>query len=52
MKLNELIVEHSHDAQLVLVNLPGPPNKAGATEEQNCILVSWKRRGDGFTAQL
>lgn len=34
VKLNELIVTHSHDAALVIVNLPGPP--ANTASEQNC----------------
>jgi potassium/chloride transporter 4/5/6 len=32
VKLNELIVQKSHDAQLVIINLPGPP-KAQEDEE-------------------
>ena len=50
MRLNELIVEHSHDAQLVMVNLPGPPDRAGGNEEQNCIPGSHKKRGSGYCA--
>ena len=50
VRLNELIVEHSHDAQLVMVNLPGPPDKAGGNEEQNCIPDSHKKRGSGYCA--
>ena len=36
VKLNELIVEKSHDASLVIVNLPTPPSDPG--KEENCIL--------------
>ena len=37
VKLNELIINKSHDAALVIVNLPGPPpNKP---DEENCILT-------------
>ncbi len=36
VKLNELIVQRSHDASLVIVNLPAPPQAKG--EEENCIL--------------
>ena len=36
VKLNEVIVNKSHDARLVLLNMPGPPrNPAG---DENCIL--------------
>lgn len=37
VKLNELIVTHSHDSALVIVNLPGPPGNPDS--EQNCILL-------------
>ena len=36
VKLNELIVQKSHDASLVIVNLPGPPRNTA--DEENCIL--------------
>ena len=36
VKLNELIVNHSHDSALVIINLPGPP--ANPESGQNCIL--------------
>ena len=36
VKLNELIVNHSHNASLVIVNLPGPPHNPES--DQNCIL--------------
>jgi len=34
--LNEVIVERSHEAQLVIINLPGVPKSAAGDE--NCIL--------------
>ena len=36
VRLNEAIVEKSHDAKLVILNLPGPPRNESA--EENCIL--------------
>ena len=36
VKLNDLIVSRSHDARLVLLNLPGPP--VYLEHEENCIL--------------
>lgn len=36
VKLNEVIVNKSHDARLVLLNMPGPPRNAEGDE--NCIL--------------
>lgn len=38
MKLNGVVLNKSQDAQLVLLNMPGPPrNRQG---DENCIL-SW-----------
>lgn len=37
VKLNELIVNRSHDAQLVIVNLPGPLKETkGECDDSNC----------------
>ncbi|TRZ03419.1 hypothetical protein DNTS_004135, partial [Danionella cerebrum] len=36
VKLNEVIVNRSHDARLVLLNMPGPPRNPEGDE--NCIL--------------
>ena len=36
VKLNELIVNKSHNSALVVVNLPGPPKRT--EDEENCIL--------------
>ena len=36
IRLNAVILEKSSDAQLVIVNLPGPPKNRNS--EQNCIL--------------
>lgn len=36
VKLNEVIVNKSHDARLVLLNMPGPPRNPDGDE--NCIL--------------
>lgn len=36
VKLNEVIVNRSHDAQLVILNLPGPPKNTRIERESNC----------------
>ena len=36
VRINEVIVERSHDARLILINLPGPPKRESGYE--NCIL--------------
>lgn len=38
VKLNEVIVNKSHEAQLVILNLPGPPRDTSMEREGNCIL--------------
>ncbi len=38
VKLNEAVVNKSQGAQLVLLNMPGPPKNKGGDE--NCILSS------------
>ena len=40
IKLNEVIVNKSHEAQLVILNLPGPPRKTSLEAESNCILLN------------
>lgn len=39
VKLNEVIVNKSHDAQLVILNLPGPPKDTSLERECNCKLL-------------
>lgn len=39
IKLNEVIVNKSHDAQLVILNLPGPPKNTNIERESNCNLL-------------
>lgn len=36
VRLNEVIVNRSHDAQLVILNLPGPPKDTKLERESNC----------------
>lgn len=36
VKLNEVIVNRSHEAQLVILNLPGPPKDTKLERESNC----------------
>lgn len=36
VRLNEVIVNRSHDAQLVILNLPGPPKDTKMEKESNC----------------
>lgn len=38
VKLNEVVVNKSHEAQLVILNLPGPPKDTSMEREANCIL--------------
>jgi hypothetical protein len=40
VKLNEVIVNKSHEAQLVILNLPGPPKDSCPERESNCILFA------------
>ena len=40
VRINEVIVERSHDARLILINLPGPPKRESGYE--NCILSVMK----------
>lgn len=42
VKLNEVIVSKSRDAQLVIFNLPGPPKDTKLERESNCILFILK----------
>ncbi|XP_055692183.1 solute carrier family 12 member 4 isoform X4 [Lutzomyia longipalpis] len=39
VKLNEVIVNKSHDAQLVILNLPGPPKNTRIERESNCKYI-------------
>ena len=39
VKLNEVIVNKSHDAQLVILNLPGAPKDTRIERESNCNLL-------------
>ena len=36
VRLNEVVRERSQDAQLIIINLPGPPKTEAG--ESNCIL--------------
>ena len=36
VRLNEVIVNKSHDAKLVILNLPSPPKVVGADKDSNC----------------
>jgi len=38
VKLNEVIVTKSHDAKLVIINLPSPPKSTAPEFEANCEL--------------
>lgn len=42
VKLNEVIVNRSHDARLVLLNMPGPPRITDGDE--NCILCQYDQK--------
>lgn len=39
VRLNEVIVNRSHDAQLVILNLPGPPKDTKLERESNCKCI-------------
>lgn len=46
VRLNEHIVEKSHDAQLVILNLPAPPKTSAG--EENCILYQVQDNHEHF----
>jgi len=39
LKLNEVIRKMSSEAQLVILNLPGPPRDTRMERESSCILL-------------
>ena len=39
VKLNEAIVSRSHDAKLVILNLPGPPKVLVDDSDYSCKLI-------------
>ena len=39
VKLNEAIVAKSHDAKLVILNLPGPPKVVGKDMDCSCKFL-------------
>lgn len=47
VKLNEVVVNRSHDAQLVILNLPGPPKDTKLERESNCKLYTYTTVGLG-----
>lgn len=49
VKLNEVIVNKSQDAQLVIMNLPGPPRESKIDRESNCILFKSSKFYTGIT---
>lgn len=48
VKLNEVIVNRSHDARLVLLNMPGPPRNTDGDE--NCILCQCNQKTKGLVS--
>ena len=44
VRLNEAIVNKSHEAKLVILNLPSPPKAIGQDRDSNCkyILKKYK----------
>ena len=36
VRLNEVIVNKSHEAKLVILNLPSPPKNIGPDRDSNC----------------
>lgn len=52
VKLNEVIVSRSHDAQLVILNLPGPPRDTNIDRESNCKFPHFLLNHTTFTAML
>jgi len=39
VKLNEVIIQRSHEAQLVVLNLPSPPKITGPAGGSNCTIA-------------
>ena len=48
VKLNEVVVNKSQGAHLVLLNMPGPPRNRGGDE--NCILLPRLRGSPPYRA--
>jgi potassium/chloride transporter 4/5/6 len=39
VKLNEVIVAKSHEAKLVILNLPSPPKAVGPDKDASCKYI-------------
>ena len=39
VKLNEVIVAKSHEAKLVILNLPSPPKTVGPDKDASCKYI-------------
>ena len=42
VRLNEVIVEKSHEAKLVILNLPSPPKTIGPDKDASCKYYLWR----------
>ena len=40
VRLNEAIVNKSHEAKLVILNLPSPPKHIGQDRDSNCKYIT------------
>ena len=45
VRLNEVIVEKSHEAKLVILNLPSPPKTIGPDKDASCKYHLFIRHG-------
>ena len=56
VRLNEAIVNKSHEAKLVILNLPSPPKHIGQDRDSNCKYLPFQnfvfRSCYGFTRTL
>ena len=52
VKLNEVIVAKSHEAKLVILNLPSPPKTVGPDKDASCKYIFLKQTFQIFQTLL